>query len=153
MPFISTSAGVNFLAVVLPCFLFPFWKLFEVLATFSFFLSTLTLSPSFPKYWITVSAFKFTRSPVEDKNQTIRHLSIRHVAGGGGGGRAAPPFPPEFLEVKKQFTKRYHDSGGSENIIYKVNSRSFKLHLESPTNSLNCRRILLQSNYKDQLQV
>ena len=49
------------------------------------------------------------------------------------------PLAPEFWEVENNINKkyqRYHDGDGNENIVYKANLRSFKLHRDS-SNSLN----------------
>ena len=78
---------------------------------------------------------------LSDVKQALKQKLITVIFNRGrsrGRDRGVGEFqsPPEFLEVdKNNVTKRYHDGDGSENINYKVNSRSFKLRLDC-SNSL-----------------
>ena len=61
----------------------------------------------------------------------------------GGRGRGLKIPPPEYLEVKNDSLQKMRKY--NKNIIYEVNSRSFKPHRDS-SNSLNCRQIFPQRN-------
>lgn len=63
-----------------------------------------------------------------------------------------PPRPQNFWNLKNSFTKRYQGGDGSKGIYTKSEFEFFETSSQT-SNSLTCKRILLQSIGKDRFQV